>query len=90
MPLSGFLNIVDNTARTGQGCAKLATSHSCNGFCFEGNRVFGHYDIQPFMDLTAEWKGMQIAAEERSLARLAQFGEHSVGRVLDIITSEAP
>src|SRR6516165_4997650 len=34
-----------NTARTGQGCAKLATSHSCNGFCFEGNRVFGHYDV---------------------------------------------
>ena len=31
-----------NTARTGQGCAKLARSHSCNGFCFEGNRVFGH------------------------------------------------
>ena len=36
-----------NTARTGQGCAKLATSHSCNGFCFEGNRVFGHYAIEP-------------------------------------------
>jgi hypothetical protein len=37
------------------------------------------------MDLTAEWKRMQIAAEEHRLARLAKFGEGFIGGVLDVI-----
>ena len=47
-------------------------------------------DIQTFMDLPAQRLGVQVAAEKDRLDRLAQFGERSIGRMLQITAGEAP
>ena len=47
-------------------------------------------DVQSLIDFTAQFLAVQIAAQKDRFDGLSQFGERLVGRVLDVVTGEAP